>query len=242
VPYAGASAAVVTDGDLAGARALCDELLDMAWLAREQFVYRPEPLERSMARAAQSAERPVVLLDHYDDCAAGGTLDTMAVVSAMLDARLEDGCVFAIRDPVVAAQMKAAGPGAQMTVSLGGKLDMPSLRMKGKARTVGGRVKTVADDLVVLDTGRIEIVVSARALEAIDPAALRALGIDPSTKRYLMLKSAVEWRAALGELAQNAIPCAGVGVCPADYSHLRYRRLRRPMYPLDPEAEAFSPP
>jgi microcystin degradation protein MlrC len=236
VPYAGASAAVVTDGDLAAARALCDELLDMAWQARERFVYRPEPLERSIARAAQSAERPVVLLDYYDDFAAGGTTDTMAVLSAMIDARVEDACVYAIWDPVAATQMKGAGPGAQMTLSLGGKLDMPSLRMKGKARTVGGRVKAIGEDCVLLDTGRIEIAVTSRPIEALETEALRALGMEPAAKRYVMLKSALPWREAPGEPPGLVIPCAGVGVCPADYSQLRYRRLRRPMYPLDPEA------
>ena len=34
IPYAGSSAVVVTDGDAAKARALCDELLDRAWRGR----------------------------------------------------------------------------------------------------------------------------------------------------------------------------------------------------------------
>src|SRR5258706_9121356 len=46
IPYAGSSAVVVTDGDAAKARALCDELLDMAWRAREQFGYRVGRLEK----------------------------------------------------------------------------------------------------------------------------------------------------------------------------------------------------
>src|SRR5258706_11845253 len=82
IPYAGSSAVVVTDGDAAKAQALCDELLDMAWKAREKFVYQVEPLEKSLLRAKEAggstSGRPVVLLDHYDNCASGGTMDTMA--------------------------------------------------------------------------------------------------------------------------------------------------------------------
>jgi microcystin degradation protein MlrC len=66
IPYAGSSAVVVTDGDSAKAQALCDELLGMAWQAREQFVYRVEPLAQSLARArgmGAGSLRPVVLLD-----------------------------------------------------------------------------------------------------------------------------------------------------------------------------------
>ena len=45
IPYAGSSAVVVTDGDAQRAKQLAEELLDMAWRAREKFVYRVEPLE-----------------------------------------------------------------------------------------------------------------------------------------------------------------------------------------------------
>jgi len=81
VPYAGSSAVVLTDGDAGQAQTLCDELLEMAWQAREQFVYRIEPLEKSLLRAKEMSAGPVMLLDHYDNCASGGTMDTMAVLA-----------------------------------------------------------------------------------------------------------------------------------------------------------------
>lgn len=55
----------------------------------------------------------------------------------------------------------------------------------------------------------------------------------PFSKRYLMLKSRVHWRAGLGDLASDVVECADVGVCTSHYSQLCFRRLRRPMYPLD---------
>ena len=89
IANAGLSAVVVTDGDEALARRWCDELLDMAWRERAKFVYEVEPLEVAMARArslAGGAKGPVVLLDHSDNCASGGTMDTMTVLGAILDA------------------------------------------------------------------------------------------------------------------------------------------------------------
>ena len=94
IEFAGLSAGVVTDGDEALGRGWCDELLAMAWTAREQFVYRIEPLADSMARAQALANAkppgsgPVVLLDHSDNCASGGTMDTMTVPAARPDAGL----------------------------------------------------------------------------------------------------------------------------------------------------------
>ena len=48
-----------------------------------------------------------------------------------------------------------------------------------------------------------------------------------------MLKSRVHWRAGFGDLAKATVECAGVGVCTSDYSVLDFRRIRRPIYPLE---------
>jgi microcystin degradation protein MlrC len=256
IPYAGSSAVVVTDGDAARARRECDELLDMAWTERAKFVYRVEPLEASLKRASEIAARPVMLLDHYDNCASGGTMDTMTVLGAILDARLEDVAAFAIFDPGAVRKMQEAGTGANVTLSLGGKLDMPALGLKGKPREVSGKVKRLADGSyrnegpmakgeavsmgpsAVLDTGRCEIAVISRHTEPHDMGSFRALGIDPAKKRYVMLKSRVHWRAGLGALAKATVECAGTGVCTSDYAQLKFERVRRPVYPLDPNAAA----
>jgi microcystin degradation protein MlrC len=255
IPYAGSSAVVVTDGDAAKAQALCDELLGMAWDAREQFVYRVEALEQSLRRARGMGAgllRPVVLLDHYDNCASGGTMDTMAVLGGILDAGLEEAAAFAICDPQAVEQMKRAGVGARVTLPLGGKMDMPALGLKGRPREVTGNVRRICSGLyrnegpmargeladmgpsAVLDTGKVEIAVISRHVEPHDIAAFRALGIEPEKKRYLMLKSRVHWRAGLGPMAKAVIECAGEGVCTSDYSTLQFRRVRRPIFPLDP--------
>ena len=248
---AGLSAVVVTDGDQAKAEALKDELLDMAWAAREDFVYRIEPLADSIARAKLMTQGPVILLDHYDNAASGGTMDTMTVLAAILDAGLENVAAFAIHDPRAVNEMMAAGIGAEVTVDLGGKLDMPALRLKGEPRRVHGRVRAITDGhfrnrgpmgkgilmdmgpTVVLDTGKVEIVVISKYQEPNDLNAFLSVGIDPHQKRYVMLKSRVHWRAGLGDLARDVVECAGTGVCTSDYNQLDFRNVRRPIYPLD---------
>ncbi|HEX2565482.1 MAG TPA: M81 family metallopeptidase [Burkholderiales bacterium] len=252
IPYAGSSAVVVTDGDAELARRYCDELLEMGWKAREQFVYTPEPLAQSMEKAKAAQGRPVVLLDHYDNCASGGTMDCMTVLEAILEARLEEVAAFAVCDPAAVKRLAEAGAGASVTLELGGRTDMPSLGLKGRPLAVSGKVKRLVEgryrnegpmgrgelmDMgpsAVLDTGRVEIAVISRQVEPYDIAAWRHLGIDPAAKRYVMLKSRVHWRAGLGDLAKAVIECAGTGVCTSDYSQLNFRRVRRPVFPLDP--------
>jgi microcystin degradation protein MlrC len=256
ITNAGLSAVVVTDGDLKLAEDLRDELLGRAWVEREAFVYQIEPLQQSVARAkamppSQPADGPIVLLDHYDNCASGGTMDTTAVLAEILRQGLEDVAAFAIYDPGAVQEAIAAGIGARVTLSIGGKIAMPAIPAESLPLTVTGTVKTISDgryknrgpmargvqmDMgpsVVIDTGPVEIVLISRHVEPSDLNCLLCLGIDPMQKRYVMLKSRIHWRAGLGKLAKAVVECSGVGVCTSDYSQLRFSKVRRPIYPLD---------
>ena len=257
IEYAGLSAVVVTDNDPALARRWCDELLEMAWSQRAKFVYQVQPLAESIAQAKAAAagkpagSGPVVLLDHSDNCASGGTMDTMTVLGAILDAGLDDVAAFAIFDPQAVQQMIAAGVGQQVTLSLGGKLDMPAIGLKGEPRTVSGTVRLICDGeyrnygpmargemndmgpTAVLDTGKVKIVVISNHVEPHDLAAFAAVGIAPERQRFVMLKSRIHWRAGLRSLAHAVVECAGTGVCTSDYATLAFKNVRRPIYPVD---------
>jgi microcystin degradation protein MlrC len=256
ISNAGLSVVVVTDGDRALAETLRDELLDQAWADREAFVYQLEPLEQSLARARaieppQPGEGPIVLLDHYDNCASGGTMDTTAVLAAILREGLENVAAFAIYDPQAVQQAIAAGIGAEVSLSVGGKLAMPAIPGESRPVTITGVVKTISQgrfrnkgpmgrgvltDMgpsVVIDTGKAEIALISRHVEPSDLNCFLALGIDPMQKRYVMLKSRIHWRAGLGAMAKAVVECAGHGVCTSDYSQLTFKNVRRPIYPLD---------
>lgn len=256
IANAGLSAVVVTDGDQALAERLRDELLDRAWGEREAFVYKIEPLNDALARARampepSPGEGPIVLLDHYDNCASGGTMDTTIVLGEILKMGLDNVAAFAIYDPEAVSQAIAAGIGAQVTLSVGGKMAMPQISGESPPLEISGTVKTIASgrfrnkgpmgrgvttDMgpsVVIDTGKAEIALISRHVEPSDLNCFYTLGIDPLQKRYVMLKSRVHWRAGLGAMAKAVVDCAGVGVCTSDYGELTFKNVRRPIYPLD---------
>ena len=252
---AGLSVVIVTNADLAAAQRLRDELLSDAWRQRETFIYRPEPLEDSMTRAqalaASDGPGPVLLLDHYDNTASGGTMDSTKVLAAILAGQLDDVAAFGIFDPEVVKQMMAAGIGAEINVVLGGKLATPAIPRQSLPITVTGRVKLLADGRFpatvamsrgmtmnmgqcgVLVVGGVEIVVISRHIEPFDPGCFRAVGIEPMSKKYIMLKSRIHYRVGFRTLVKATVECAGVGVCTSDYTELKFSRVRRPIYPLD---------
>lgn len=261
ISQAGLSVVVVTDNDRAQAQAWRDELLDAAWEHRETFVYEIEPLEASVARAKSLADSPgdsesektgpIVLLDHYDNTASGGTMDTTEVLAEILRQGLEDVAVFGFFDPAVVEAMQEAGVGNEVTVSLGGKLQMPALEHQSAPLELTGRVKLICDGhfkttvpmsrgltinmgtTAVLSVGSIDIVVVSRHVEPYDPGCLRSVGIEPTERRFVMLKSRIHYRVGFKPIAKEIVECAGRGVCTSDYSQVTFENVRRPIYPLD---------
>ncbi|AKQ54053.1 M81 family metallopeptidase [Bordetella hinzii] len=248
---AGLSAVVCTDDNARAAEQYRDELLDAAWTRRAQWVFHPEPLEPTIAHAKTLTEGPVILLDHFDNTGSGGTMDTTAVLAEILRQGLENVAFYAICDPQAAEEAAAAGVGKTLTLTLGGKVPMPALKVQSGPLTVTGRVKLVFDGVylnrgpmyrgvrndtgltVVLDTGKVEIVIVSRHQEPFDINCLLSAGIDPLQKRYVVLKSRVHWRAGFAEMARAIIECTGVGVTTSDYSQIEFKHVRRPIYPLD---------
>jgi len=255
---AGLSAVVCTDADAAGAESIRDALLEQAWQSRERFVYRSEPLAESVARAralgdaAAAAAGPVVLLDHCDNVASGGTMDTTAVLAEVLRQGLRDAVFYAIHDPAAVQAAIAAGVGARLTLPVGGRTPMPSIGAPARPLEVTGRVRRITDGeyrlrgpmgagatmhngpTVVLETEGVELVLMSLYQEPFDLECFHSLGIDPARRRFVVIKSRVHWRAGLGGLAREVVECAGVGVTTSDYGLLSFERVRRPIHPLDP--------
>jgi microcystin degradation protein MlrC len=247
----GISAVVVADGDRGAAQKTCNAMLDLAWRRRAEFIYHAEPLADSIARAMALTEGPILLLDHCDNCASGATQDTMRVLAEVLRQGATNVAAGPIRDAESVARCIQAGVGANITLRVGGKMDMPSIGLKGEPLQLTGVVRAITDGeytitgpqltgvrsymgrTVVLDAGAVEIVICERSQEPWDLGVFTSVGIDPRRKKYLVLKSRMYYRPVFLPIAKAAIECDGVGVGSSDWRLFPYKKIRRPMYPLD---------
>ncbi|MEJ0069057.1 MAG: M81 family metallopeptidase [Pseudomonadota bacterium] len=251
IPEPGLSVVCVVDGARDEAERTVGAILDAAWLRRSAFVYHTEPLEKSVARAKQCTEGPVILVDHGDNVASGGTEDTMEIVREVLRQGITDAAMFAVHDPASVARLIEAGVGAEVTLPLGGKVDMPSIGRKGEPLPVTGRVRTISDgrftvtgplftgfkvDMgksILFETAGLQIAVISKHVEPWDLGNLRVLGVEPTQKRFIILKSRIMFGAAYRPIAKAVIECGTAGVCSSDYELFRFTKIRRPIYPLD---------
>ena len=251
---AGISVVTVADGDRAKAQQTCEAILDVAWRQKEDFVYRGEPLEQAIARAKRMAEEsggPILLLDHADNCASGATQDTMYVLEEALRQGLTGIAVGPVRDPEAVERMIRAGVGARLTLKVGGKMDMPAIGERGRPLELTGVVRAITDGeytitgpqfqgmrcymgrTAVLDTGAAEVVVIERNQEPWDRGVFASVGIDPTARRFLLLKSRMYFRPVFLPIAKGMVFCDSIGVGSSDWKRFEYRKLRRPIYPLD---------
>lgn len=258
IPIAGTSTIVVADGDAALATRAAQDLANRAWDARKEFVYVHRPLAATIAQAKEVNAAPIVLLDHADNVGSGGTSDVMKVIGEVLRAGLDKVAVAAIWDPQAVQAMIRAGVGAGLTIDLGGKSDMPGVALRGKPLRLTGTVRSLADGkwrvegpmytgvmvdtgpTAVFKTGGMEIVVTSRHHEPWDTGIFTANGIEPTQRRFLLLKSRIHYRAGFAPLARATFTLDGDGCTTSDNSKLAYRNLPRPIYPLDPGP--FEPP
>ncbi len=251
IPHLALSSVIVCDKRTAEGEILLNRILDTAWDKREGFLFHPEPLSVQVARAKALDGGPVVMADHGDNTASGGTQDVMSVIEEAIGQGLDDAVAGPICDPDSVDRMIKAGVGAEITLELGGKIDMPAVGLKGKPLRITGRVRAITDGqfivtgpmatgttmrlgrTAVLDTGKMQIVVSEGRAEPWDLGVFTHCGIDPRRKKFVLIKSRQHFRASFGPIAKHIVMCDGDGCTASDLKLFKYSRVKRPLYPLD---------
>jgi len=251
IPHISCSAVIVCDRRTDQGRALLDRLLDMAWERRDAFLYKGAPLASQIAHAKTLGEGPIVLVDHGDNTASGGTQDVMSVVEEVRRQELSDVAAGPICDPDAVARIVGAGTAASITLPLGGKIDMPQIGLPGRPLTVTGKVTRITDGefvvtgpmatgmrirmgrTAVLDTGSLQIVISERRAEPFDLGVFTHCGIDPRRKRFVLIKSRQHFRAGFEPIARHIVLCDGEGVTSSDLRLFTYKKRRHPLYPFE---------
>jgi len=257
-PHTGFSVAAVTSADPSHAELICRKICDAAFSRREEFVARLEPLSSAIARAKVLREGPILLVDTADNCHSGGGQDSMSVIEEALAQGLDNILAGPICDPTAAEHLFNAGVGARVTLPIGGHSSLDAIGAENKPLELSGTVRAVSDGKftvtapiftgmavnlgksAVLDTGPMRLVVSQNRFEALDFAMYRIFGLDETSAKYIIIKSKIQYRPTFGTIAKNIIECHGSGAASLDMSRFLYKRLTRPIYPLDQPLDRLS--
>jgi microcystin degradation protein MlrC len=220
------------------------QLAQRLWDARNQFHFGTEsgPVDECLRLAAASPVRPVFVSDSGDNPTAGGAGDVPYVLGRLLAMGASSALYVSIADPEAISHCLRVGIGVETEVSLGGKLDP----LHGSPLTLRVRVLAIhpsverANTSVVLEVGGIHVIVTERRTPFHRLEDFVRIGLDPRRYQVVIVKIGY-LEPELKRLARRSLLALSPGAVNQDLGSRPFERIRRPMYPLDSDAE-WEPP
>ena len=249
IPDAGISVLAITDGDDDMADQIADDMARTIWMLRDKFQKKLFSPEEAVKLAMQFPSGPVIIADVADNPGGGGSGDSTFILKALKKAGATDVGFAVIPDPLAVQQAIEKGVGQNVSLNLGGKLAPPEI--SGGPIEISGTVKTIADGrfynkgpmmtglqnnigrTVVVDSDGIDIIIPEWRMQPFDAEVFRRLGIEPSEKKILVLKSAVHFRASYGPMAKKIIDVDTPEYGTMNFESLEFTNIKRPVYPLN---------
>ncbi|SAI55519.1 peptidase [Bordetella trematum] len=246
----GASVVITADDDATGEAAARQALATLSQALRQaapEFAISLPSATQGLAQAlALLAQGPglIAVNDPGDNPASGGSGDTTTLLRAVLDTPFDEPCVVAsFADPQAMRAVEQAGPGAELTLSLGGRYN----RAFGEPVTVQVRIERLTDGdftnvgpketgvlmrcgptalLSLVARPNIRVILTEHVVPANDPGFFLMHGIDPVRQRLLCVKAKNHFRAAFGSLCRAIIDIDAPGPAALDLSLLPFRHAR----------------
>jgi microcystin degradation protein MlrC len=251
VPNLGWSTLVVTDAAPDLARRSAEELADMCWKRRREMTVEFHSAEESIALALACEGRPVVIADGADATNSGAGGDSTHLLRQMVGRRIPGGALTIMVDPAAVAHARAAGEGRPFQFAVGGKRD----HIFSKPLAVSGEVLSLKPARYVLSghggnnlsvdmgmsatvrVGDVTLLLVEAPGPGSTPAMYRCVGLEPKDFKVVIVKSPAGFRAEYEPFAVEIILSDCPGCASPHYAGLPYRRISRPLWPLDDIAD-----
>ncbi len=250
-PDTGVAFSASTLGAPVAAQQCVDRLRDWAEQHRTSGNVVDPPIESVMQQVLAHREGPVLLVEPSDNIGGGAPGDGTGVLKSLLKHRVQNAVVV-LNDPDAVQQLAAHNLGDRVTLSLGargsqinsgplhGTFELLS-RSDGKfeledrhshlASMYGIHIDMGPTAVVRIDG--IRIVLTSRKTPPFDLGQLRSQGIVPEEAAVIGVKAAVAHRRAYDPIAKASYTIDTPGPCSSNLKSFPYKKLRRPIFPLD---------
>jgi microcystin degradation protein MlrC len=247
-PDCGPALAVYADTQ-SEANEIADKLLGFINAREREFTQElllPDTAVAEAKHRSTTASGPIVIADTQDNPGGGGHGDTTELLAELVRQDAQGALVCLINDRESAAVCHAAGEGAMISLSLGGKSDGIPYPCHARVERLTDGCFTLTGPMgagnpgnlgptALIDIKGVKVIVVTRKMQALDQAIIRHVGIEPSSCPILVLKSSVHFRADFGPIADHVIVAVAPGPVVADPATLNFRHVpanirRRPAW------------
>ncbi len=205
------------------------------WDARHDFNFGVPTgsTDDCIKMALESTASTVFLSDSGDNVTAGAAGDMPYVLGKLLSHRVPQTLFASLVDAAAVDACFAAGLGASLELSLGGKLDP----VHGKPLPVTGVVKKLHERAAsgrqaILAIDNIDLILTERRMAFTTLAQFTELDIDPLHYRIVCLKLGYLF-PDFQRIAPRAIMALSPGAVNARPENLPFHKIQRPMFPFD---------
>jgi microcystin degradation protein MlrC len=245
VPELSGRVLVITDGDKAKADALATKLgtefVSMRGKTPPEFF----DVSGGVGLAMASNEGPVVVAEPTDNAGGGAPSDNTTILRELIARNAQNAAIGPIWDPVAVRLCFDAGIGAQFPLRFGGKTGPQSgtpvdamVEVIGLARDAWqnfGPTSVPVGDCAGIRIGGVDVVLITKRTQAFAPQLFTNVGIDALSKSVLVVKSTNHFMAAFGPIAKRVLYIDSDAPLSRDYRKIDYKKVNRPIWPLDEE-------
>lgn len=246
-PDAGVKVLVTTDSD---AKLATDHaaLVGAAFRKiRQHATQKFTRISDAMNEIKTSPEKPIIIADSADNPGGGASGDATYILDEILGRKIKNAAFGFFWDGPAVDKVFAAGEGAKLDISLGGK----GSRFSGsplnlKVEVIGLLQEAVqyfgeGEDRRALPVGKcaavrvggIDIIITAQRIQILSPEVFYQFGLDLKGYDVIVVKSSNHFQAAFKHLSENILYVMAPGVMSMDFGTIPYRKIPRPIWPLD---------
>jgi microcystin degradation protein MlrC len=234
---------VVTDGDKANADRLAIEIGEEFVSMRGRTAPDYLDVDGGITAGIAANAYPVVMADPADNAGGGAPSDNTTILRRLIERDVQEAAVGPIWDPIAVRLCFDAGLGASFPLRFGGKIGPASgipvdatVTVTGLKRDCWqsfGPTQVQLGDCACVKIGGIEVVLISNRTQALGLELFRNVGVEPTERRLVVVKSTNHFMAAFGPVAKKVIYIDSDGPIPRDYRKIPYTRIQRPVWPLD---------
>lgn len=242
VPEMGTKTIAITDGKAEKGAHLARTLGLELFSKRGTFMMPSMDEKQAVTQALSIEKGPVVIADMWDNPGGGTAGDATVLLGELLVRSVTNVAVGMIWDPIAVQICMAAGEGAEIPLRFGAK------SAPGTGKPIDGLVKVVKlvrnaemrfgdsiapfGDAAHIHLDGIDVILSSVRVQSYDPSLFTALGIDPTQKKVLVIKSTNHFYAAFSRIASEILYCSAGSPYPNNPATNPYRRARRDIWPI----------
>ena len=237
----GAKVVVVTDDRPEHGAALAERLGREIWEMRAATATPHLGIDAALDQAIAAASGPVVLADVSDNAGGGAPSDATFILERIVERGITDVVAGCYWDPVAVRFCIEAGEGATFDLRVGGKcgvasgnpvdLEVTVRKILRDAVQSFGSTKAGLGDAVWVTAAGIDLVLNTVRSQTLHPDAFTGLGLDPTARKIVVIKSTQHFYAGFAPIASEVIYVAAPGAIVPDFANIPFTKLDTPYWP-----------